>query len=349
MRQGKARRGRRHGTVRGPIRFCAPILALIATGASPASALSPDLPGSALETRREVEPFSSYSLPMGEWRDGTLPGLPVEGRITRQAWRIEEPPPGTLALLAPLRDQLQAEGFSIVFECDTAACGGFDFRFATEVLAEPDMHVDLGDFRFVSATREDGTAVTLLVSRSLRAGHVQMIEVAPTDAPPVLAKPEGDLQGGRDQPGAGIATTLSTASAPQGAIASPADAGAVGAVLDGAGGIVLEGLEFPSGEARLLENAYPVLASLAAWMRADAGRMVTLVGHTDASGGLEPNILLSRRRAEAVRQRLIDRHGIDPARIEAEGVGYLSPRDSNRTEEGRTRNRRVEAIVTSTR
>jgi OOP family OmpA-OmpF porin len=326
-------------------------LAVLAQFDAPAFALSPDLPGTVLETRREVEPFSSYTLPMGEWRDGILPGLPVEGRITRRAWRIEEPPSGTLSLLAPLRDQLRAEGFSIVFECDTTACGGFDFRFATEVLAEPDMHVDLGDFRFVSATREDGAAVTLMVSRSMRAGHVQMVEVTPTEMPPVIAGPEQMDADRPSQPGAGLATTLSTASGLQGSASLPSsvEAGEVGAVLDSAGGIVLEGLEFPSGEARLLENTYPVLASLAAWLKADAGRMITLVGHTDASGGLEPNILLSRRRAEAVRERLIDRHGIEPARIAAEGVGYLSPRDSNRTEEGRTRNRRVEAIVTSTR
>ena len=323
---------------------------LAALTATPSAGLTPDLPGTALETRREVDPFSSYSLPMGEWRDGVLPGLPVEGRITRKAWRIDEMTAGTLALLAPLREQLEAEGYSIVFECDTAVCGGFDFRFATEVLAEPDMHVDLGDFRFVSATREDGAAVTLLVSRSMRAGHVQMVQVTPTTAPAIIVAPEG-AEDAPDRPGAGIATTLSTAnqSGTAPALRPSSEAGTVGALLETAGGIVLEGLEFPSGEARLLENAYPVLAALAGWMNADAARLVTLVGHTDASGGLDQNILLSKRRAESVRQRLIDRHGIDPTRLSAEGVGYLAPRASNRTEDGRTRNRRVEAIVTSTR
>jgi OOP family OmpA-OmpF porin len=40
---------------------------------------------------------------------------------------------------------------------------------------------------------------------------------------------------------------------------------------------------------------------------------------------------------------------VPPAQVEAQGVGYLSPRDTNLTDEGRTRNRRVEVILTSTR
>jgi len=317
---------------------------------APVAALTPDLPDTALETRTELDPFASYDLPMGEWRDGILPRLPVEGRITRRAWKIDGASGGTLAILAPLRAQLQAEGFTLVFECATDGCGGFDFRFATEVLAEPDMHVDLGDFRFVTATREDGAAVTLLVSRSTRAGHVQMVHVAPVaNAPPVLAAPTGP--DAAERPFSGASTTLSTASGldriPDRTTAAGLDR--IGAALEAGGRIVLEGLEFPSGEVRLLENAYPVLADLAGWMKADPERRITLVGHTDASGGLEANIVLSKRRAEAVRQRLIDRHGIEPARLSAEGVGFLAPRDSNRTEEARTRNRRVEAIVTSTR
>ena len=58
---------------------------------------------------------------------------------------------------------------------------------------------------------------------------------------------------------------------------------------------------------------------------------------------------LSRRRAAEVKHRLEEQFGIEPARIEAQGVGYLVPRASNLTEEGRERNRRVEAVLTSTR
>jgi outer membrane protein OmpA-like peptidoglycan-associated protein len=58
---------------------------------------------------------------------------------------------------------------------------------------------------------------------------------------------------------------------------------------------------------------------------------------------------LSERRAEAAAQVLIDRYGVDRDRVTAKGVGFLAPRATNQTEEGRQKNRRVEVVVTSTR
>ena len=69
------------------------------------------------------------------------------------------------------------------------------------------------------------------------------------------------------------------------------------------------------------------------------------MGHTDNVGSLDANIALSRSRAEAVRARLIEAHGVDGARIEARGIGYLAPAAANDTAEGRETNRRVEAVL----
>jgi outer membrane protein OmpA-like peptidoglycan-associated protein len=111
---------------------------------------------------------------------------------------------------------------------------------------------------------------------------------------------------------------------------------------------VLDDLVFPSGSASLAEGDYASLAALAAWLAADTGRKVVLVGHTDASGGLEGNIKLSRLRAESVRQFMLFKYDLSPDRIQAEGIGFLSPRESNLTEQGRQKNRRVEVMATST-
>jgi OOP family OmpA-OmpF porin len=112
---------------------------------------------------------------------------------------------------------------------------------------------------------------------------------------------------------------------------------------------VLEDLEFASGSASLSEVDYASLAAVAAWLKANPGTTIALVGHTDASGSLTANIALSERRAKAVAQVLIDRYGAERARVAAEGVGFLAPRATNQSEEGRQKNRRVEVIVTSTR
>ena len=72
---------------------------------------------------------------------------------------------------------------------------------------------------------------------------------------------------------------------------------------------------------------------------------VALVGHTDTVGGLDTNIALSRARAQSVRDRLISAFDADATRLDAEGMGYLSPIAPNLTEEGRRQNRRVEVIL----
>jgi outer membrane protein OmpA-like peptidoglycan-associated protein len=65
-----------------------------------------------------------------------------------------------------------------------------------------------------------------------------------------------------------------------------------------------------------------------------------IIGHTDASGTDEYNMELSRRRAEAVRSRLIQFHGIDGVRLKAEGRGKRELKDPSRPEDGI--NRRVQ-------
>ncbi|HSF65140.1 MAG TPA: OmpA family protein [Paracoccaceae bacterium] len=319
--------------------------ALLALG-SPAQAITFDFPGPATVTAETRQVLASYRLPTGPWAQGGLPARLAEGAVEARAWRIDAPGLTTLQILTPLRDQLAAAGFETIFECETRACGGFDFRYATETLPEPDMHVDLGDFRFLSAERQGAAGaevLALMVSRSSNSGFVQVTRVVPggvaapplmaaaPDAPPRLTLPQGA--------GAAVAVMAE----PPAAIGTD-----IGAQLLSGGAVVLEDLVFPSGTAALATGDYPSLVALAEWLRANPDKQVALVGHTDAAGGLETNVVLSRRRAESVRAKLMALD-VPPAQIEAQGVGYLSPRDTNLTEEGRTRNRRVEVILTSTR
>ncbi len=306
-------------------------LILAITLVDPASALTLDLPAKVLgqETRSEIP--GSYALPIGPFDGSTVPARQVEGALDQRAYRLEAAGMTTLALLEPLRSQVQAAGYEITFECVARSCGGFDFRFNTDVMPEPDMHVDLGDFRFLSAQKGE-EAVSILVSRSSGAGYVQITRV--TAAPVVQAPVE-------------TAVDLDEPEVPR-AVEEPTQASDIAASLDEKGAAVLEDLVFGSGAAALTEGEYPSLAAVAAWLEANPDGTVALVGHTDASGSLAANLALSERRAEAVAEVLISTFSIDPARVTAEGVGFLAPRASNQTEEGRQKNRRVEVIVTST-
>lgn len=73
-----------------------------------------------------------------------------------------------------------------------------------------------------------------------------------------------------------------------------------------------------------------------------------LEGHTCNMGEEDYNQGLSERRANAVRQVLIDRFGVNPARISAVGYGEARPVVSNDTMDGRIRNRRVESALSTT-
>jgi len=70
-----------------------------------------------------------------------------------------------------------------------------------------------------------------------------------------------------------------------------------------------------------------------------------IAGHTDSTGSDAYNQKLSQRRADAVRDMLINRYGIDASRLTAVGYGESKPIASNATADGRAQNRRVVAVM----
>ena len=74
---------------------------------------------------------------------------------------------------------------------------------------------------------------------------------------------------------------------------------------------------------------------------------IEIQGHTDSTGTAEYNQALSEKRANAVATHLIEEHHIDRTRITTKGFGESAPKYSNRTEEGRAQNRRVDFLITA--
>lgn len=292
-------------------------------------AFTPAFPLPAQPNVSEVSDLGSFDLISGPWDAGKLPVVALEGSVSKQSWRIPTSEMTSLQLMAPLRDQLTEQGYDLVFECETEDCGGFDFRFAADVFHEPGMHVNLGDFRFLSArkTAENGEtlALNIMISRRDETGFVQINQLGAAAETPTTTEP-------------GIV-------APP---VMPVVSSDLGQALEARGHAVLEGVTFRSGGTTLAESGMSSLAALAEYLVQNPTRQVTLVGHTDAVGGLGGNIDLSKRRAQAVRQHLIAELGVSADQVAAEGVGYLAPRATNLTDAGREANRRVEVALTST-
>lgn len=123
------------------------------------------------------------------------------------------------------------------------------------------------------------------------------------------------------------------------------DAAAMARGLATEGKVVLGGVYFDTGKATLKAESDAQLQEMARLLASQPTLQVFIVGHTDNQGGLDANLLLSRQRAEAVRDALVSRFKVDGKRITPYGVANVSPVASNAAESGRALNRRVELVA----
>ena len=106
---------------------------------------------------------------------------------------------------------------------------------------------------------------------------------------------------------------------------------------------------FDSSSATLSEKAAGILDDAVARVLQHEPGTVTVIGHTDSVDDEEFNLDLSQRRAEAVAEVLTSLLDTEEFPLETEGKGESSPVADNGTEEGRTRNRRVELQISTPR
>jgi outer membrane protein OmpA-like peptidoglycan-associated protein len=122
--------------------------------------------------------------------------------------------------------------------------------------------------------------------------------------------------------------------------ASAAPAPAAGASKQ----MVLNDNAFTPGAATLRPEARSNVSAIVAFVNRDRNKQIRIEGHTDNGGNANADLVLSQRRAEAVRDALVGA-GIDARRITTFGMGQAQPVAPNTTEEGRARNRRVDVIL----
>lgn len=87
------------------------------------------------------------------------------------------------------------------------------------------------------------------------------------------------------------------------------------------------------------------IAKVADFMKRNPTTAAVIEGHTDNVGTVEYNLGLSQLRAESVVNELVDKFGIGRSRLSAKGYGMSRPVADNATEEGRQKNRRIDAVI----
>lgn len=312
-------------------------VSLLLLSAQPVAALDLALPEGATIVAAIPPAPGSHRLATGTWDGTRLSGIDVAGTVRSSTWQIPAADGISVASVAAgLERQLRDQGYGIDLSCADTTCGGFDFRQRLDMGRSPEMHVDIGNFRYLAAsgaTEDEAVAVT--VSAGGQTLYVHVVHVGDTAADAAWATPSSRALPAGDGPADAAPASVPDAVPPSDAIARLTEFGAV----------ALDDLRFRTGASDLSGTDYRSLEAIASFLGQNPDRRVMLVGHTDAQGGRESNIALSEARAEAVRRHLIDALGVNPAQLEAAGIGFLAPRATNETADGREANRRVEVVL----
>ncbi len=282
--------------------------------------------------------FGALSLPLAApVRAGnawTLPKQqPVEGRHTRLLY-VSPDGRSSLEVSRNYADALARAGFQTLFSCEEEACG------AQGTLSKR--------FLYTDALELDNKGQTSSMAFSQPSEQRYLAAK--------LARPEGDVYVSIFVARENFATwkdlTWNRAlvlvdiveMAPMEAGKVAVDADALGRDLTTAGRAAVYGVSFDTNSATLQPESQSTLREIARMLEANPGLKLYVVGHTDNVGDMATNLDLSRRRAEATVQALVNQYKIQPERLEAAGVGPLAPVAPNASEQGRALNRRVELV-----
>jgi outer membrane protein OmpA-like peptidoglycan-associated protein len=100
-------------------------------------------------------------------------------------------------------------------------------------------------------------------------------------------------------------------------------------------------IEFDTDSTAVGDNYQAQMQKIADFLSRNNVTKVNITGHADNVGHEEYNLALSGHRAENVKKYLVEKFGVNPQRLDTQGVGSAQPAAGNDTPEGRQRNRRV--------
>ena len=127
------------------------------------------------------------------------------------------------------------------------------------------------------------------------------------------------------------------------------DAAAMASSIANSGSVAIYGINFDTAKSDIKPDSEPAIDEIAKLLTNNPALKVGIVGHTDMVGDATSNMRLSQARAQSVITDLVSKHGIAAARLVAFGAGPWAPLASNKTDDGRAKNRRVELVEIATK
>lgn len=257
----------------------------------------------------------------------------VEGRINN---RMYYGPKGSSALeiYRNFKKAVEVAGFAILFSCEVEECQSKDVQSMVKELPRVAKWVKYDPY--VSGIFNSGNQPGfhyLSARKSGPAGPVHL-QVA------ISRSTEGGSESGRVRQFIQIVEPAKVS-----LDKVTVDAKGIGESLQRDGKIALYGVTFDTNSAVIRDDSTEQLGHMAKALKSTPSLMVLIVGHTDNQGGIDANLALSNKRAQAVTEALTKRHGIASSRLMARGVASFAPVSTNANETGRAMNRRVEMVV----
>lgn len=279
----------------------------------------------------EFNKFDSYTLPLGptKSKDGQYKfteSKDLEGAITSILYLAPENR-SALEVLRNYQESLESDGFKPLFSCKAGDCGPYDSLARIHYKNKPPLNSDTNAasqlLYAAQLTRPEQGDVFVVVyaienkfwgneAKAVKGrvyARVDIIETKPMERKMVTVKAE-EMAG----------------------------------EISKEGKVALYGIYFDTDKAEVKPESAPTLDEIAKLLKNNPDLKILVVGHTDNQGDLAYNMDLSKRRAQAVVKALTGQYGIETSRLTPGGVGFLAPAATNRTEEGRALNRRVELV-----
>jgi len=261
-------------------------------------------PGSIIE-RYKTADLDEFNLPIGKIAAQGPQTRHLEGKVTHICYAF---PHGRspLEVYRNYESALAKAGFETIFTC-AGDCGLGDVRISPD-WSERWYGESYRQYSGKLARPEGDLYVSLLVGGNEQA-YLDFVEIKPMEG--------------------GLVTV---------------NADALKGDIGRSGHAAVYGICFDTGKADVKVESTPALQEIAKLLQQNPALNLYVVGHTDNVGELQMNMDLSRRRADAVVKALTGGYGVAAARLQAFGDGPLAPVASNRTEEGKAKNRRVELV-----
>lgn len=268
----------------------------------------------------------------------------LEGSTTRLVYVI---PAGRspLEVMRNYQEEIRAKGGKVLYECKYEECGGNPqggsqgwaghmtlarFLYPDDRVTEPfgsngwcAMTRDVADTRYTAAELPASAAHVSVYTYTLKAGSNQYCQALNDRTIAIVDVIEAKE---REQKMVTV------------------QAGEMAKSIAGTGRIALYGIYFDFNKADVKPDSDPTLEQIAKLMKESPALKVLIVGHTDNVGTVPFNTELSQRRAAAVVSALATRYSVGKERLTPLGVSFASPIASNKTDDGRAKNRRVELV-----